>query len=165
LTRVDSQGLRCRLGSYRMVDCQSDICLLVEKLDGGARVIFRYQELKSKRYALYNSNPRFHPSNDLMVWPLGSGDMLFVNIKENKYFIRATYVGARHNWRRKFLPISLRVSWTDKSDRPRAHCRLSLLCVWQVPVYTYYLRNSTHRVPTPGPTGARCCFVCMDSFK
>ena len=97
-TRLDSRGKLRRLGGLGLVDCRPNTCLLIERLDCDKPVVFRFQDLKSRRRALYNSHPRIHSSKGLLTWPLGSGDMLFVNIEENKYFIRPTHSGVKNHW-------------------------------------------------------------------
>ncbi|PYI00733.1 hypothetical protein BO78DRAFT_434188 [Aspergillus sclerotiicarbonarius CBS 121057] len=37
---------------------------------------------------LFDSPPVFHPSEPLMVWPLGDGEILFANYQNNRYFTR-----------------------------------------------------------------------------
>jgi hypothetical protein len=37
---------------------------------------------------LFSSNPAFHPSKPLCVWPLGDGEVLFANFEANTYFTR-----------------------------------------------------------------------------
>ncbi|PWY68963.1 hypothetical protein BO94DRAFT_299499 [Aspergillus sclerotioniger CBS 115572] len=37
---------------------------------------------------LFDSPPVFHPSEPLMVWPLGDGEVLFANYQKNTYFTR-----------------------------------------------------------------------------
>ena len=102
-TRLNSHGRLRRLGGLRLVDCRPDICILVERLDGATPVMFRYHESKSTRSSLYNSHPRFHPSNSLLIWPLGSWDMLCADIEENRYSIWPTHGGmGMPNWLRKF---------------------------------------------------------------
>lgn len=39
---------------------------------------------------LYQSPPLLHPHESLLVWPLGGGEVLFVDYEEKTYFIRAT---------------------------------------------------------------------------
>jgi hypothetical protein len=39
---------------------------------------------------LYQSPPLLHPHESLLVWPLGGGEVLFVDYDEKTYFIRAT---------------------------------------------------------------------------
>ncbi|KAJ2921741.1 hypothetical protein H1R20_g15355, partial [Candolleomyces eurysporus] len=53
----------------------------------GAICLFRRQApLKSK---IYDSPPVFHPTKPLLVWPLGNGDILFVDYKKKTSFTRS----------------------------------------------------------------------------
>lgn len=44
---------------------------------------------------LYQSPPVLHPYSPLLVWPLGGGELLFVDYEEKTYFIRATMPSTR----------------------------------------------------------------------
>lgn len=117
-TRLNSRGRLRRLGGLRLVDCRSDVCIMVERLDSTTPVIFRYHDPKSSPKSLYNSHPRFHPSNSLLIWPLGDWKMLCADIEENRYFIRPTHGGTgKRNWFSKFDEIDPYVSSTDRYYR------------------------------------------------
>ena len=117
-TRLYSRGRLRRLGGLRLVDCRSDICIVVQRLDGATPVIFRYHDPRSRRPCLYNSHPRFHPYNSLLIWPLGDWKMLCADIEENRYFIRPTHGGmGEKNWFRKFDKIDPYASTTDRHHR------------------------------------------------
>ena len=48
--------------------------------------IFHFSQYVDR--SLFSSPPVFHPSEPLMVWPLGAGELLFANYQDNTYFTR-----------------------------------------------------------------------------
>ena len=48
--------------------------------------IFHFSQYVDRN--LFSSPPVFHPSQPLLVWPLGAGEVLFANYKGNTYFTR-----------------------------------------------------------------------------
>ncbi|KAI8630261.1 hypothetical protein F5Y19DRAFT_429484 [Xylariaceae sp. FL1651] len=53
--------------------------------------IFHYSH--SAASPIFSSPPVFHPSLDLIVWPLGGESLLFANFTNNRYFIRLLTTG------------------------------------------------------------------------
>lgn len=61
--------------------------LLIYDTDSrGSTPIFRYQQLCPK--LLLQGPPIFHPVAPLVIWPLGGGEILFANFKQNTYYTR-----------------------------------------------------------------------------
>lgn len=70
---------------------------------GNPTRIFRYKH--NIPTILYNSPPVLHPHDPLLVWPLGGGELLFVDYEEKTYFIRATMPSTRGS--ESFSPLPL----------------------------------------------------------
>ncbi|KAK2013704.1 hypothetical protein LZ32DRAFT_529762 [Colletotrichum eremochloae] len=70
------EGTLCEVQVYRL-----------KKEDGRQQMkVFSFRQRSRTR--LYASPPAFHPTSDLLVWPLGDNEILFANFTENAYFIR-----------------------------------------------------------------------------
>jgi hypothetical protein len=48
--------------------------------------IFRF--VQRSKGLLVDSPPAFHPTDDLLVWPTGAGEILFANVRKKTYFMR-----------------------------------------------------------------------------
>jgi hypothetical protein len=59
------------------------------------QLIFHFSQLVLR--PLFDSAPAFHPSEPLVVWPLGSGEILFANIETNTYFTRQLCFSRQHS--------------------------------------------------------------------
>ncbi|EFQ26905.1 hypothetical protein CGRA01v4_07896 [Colletotrichum graminicola] len=74
--RKKQEGTLCEVQVYHL-----------EKEDGRQQTkVFSFRQRSRTR--LYASPPAFHPTSDLLVWPLGDNEILFANFTENAYFIR-----------------------------------------------------------------------------
>lgn len=66
--------------------CEVQIYRLTKENNLPQMKIFSFRQRSQTR--LYASPPAFHPTSDLLVWPLGDNEILFANFTENAYFIR-----------------------------------------------------------------------------
>ena len=48
-------------------------------------------------FMLYDSPPAVHPQESLVVWPLGGGNLLFVDVAAKTYFTRKLRLSASHS--------------------------------------------------------------------
>ncbi|KAI0139723.1 hypothetical protein BJ166DRAFT_604868, partial [Pestalotiopsis sp. NC0098] len=63
--------------------------------DGAPQRVFRF--FQRSMLPISGSPPVFHPKEDLVVWPLGDGDLLFANFTNNRYFIREISSGYKRS--------------------------------------------------------------------
>jgi hypothetical protein len=76
-------------GRVRELDDQIKASVAIYDVSSGQAVrMFHYD--KNIPAMLYHSPPILHPFEPLMVWPLGGGDVLFVDYNEKTYFIRGS---------------------------------------------------------------------------
>ena len=59
----------------------------------GANRVFRFRYPSEGR--LYASPPVFHPTRELLVWPVGPGEILFANFTQNTYFTRRIFTASK----------------------------------------------------------------------
>ncbi|RDW66363.1 hypothetical protein BP6252_09998 [Coleophoma cylindrospora] len=68
--------------------------LSVFKIDQSTQIpnrVFHYSQ--STASPIFSSPPVFHPTLDLIVWPLGGENLLFANFTQNRYFTRLFSTG------------------------------------------------------------------------
>ncbi|KAK1985741.1 hypothetical protein LZ30DRAFT_808272 [Colletotrichum cereale] len=103
--------LEIRRKKQEGASCEVQIYRLSKENDLPQTKVFSFRTRSQTR--LYASPPTFHPTSDLLVWPLGDNEILFANFTENAYFIRA---GIKHNHkaaRFQYSAISLIVGSTS----------------------------------------------------
>ena len=66
----------------------ADVVVYHAHAGGKALPIFHYKH--DILAMLYSSPPALHPTKSLFVWPLGGGEVLFVDYEAKTYLIRAT---------------------------------------------------------------------------
>lgn len=64
---------------------------------GETRRCFHFTRAQAAPGVLYNSPPVFHPSESLVVWPLGEGSILFADFLQKTYFIRELRSSISHS--------------------------------------------------------------------
>ncbi|KAI1425070.1 hypothetical protein F5Y12DRAFT_714730 [Xylaria sp. FL1777] len=78
------------LGPEPLIDHNGPICEIrvfgIPAIGQKAPYIFRFTQRSAM--PLYSSPPTLHPTEDLLVWPLGANEILFANFSQKKYFIR-----------------------------------------------------------------------------
>lgn len=72
-------------------DHTSEIRIFKLQSDEPREPIFRF--FKPSPGHLFSSPPVFHPTQDLVVWPLGSDEVLFANFTQKTYFTRLVSSG------------------------------------------------------------------------
>ena len=124
--------------------------------EDGQKLVFHYSE--SSNSILYASPPVIHPTQPLLVWPLGNGELLFANLITNTYFTRRLccsepkschfFIKAHFSADGQHLHFAaLEVSEVDGKDDEETQNKQRLLHL-NLQVTTHRLSNSkTARVP------------------
>jgi hypothetical protein len=64
---------------------------------GNTSRCFYFTRAQAAPVVLYNSPPAFHPSDPLVVWPLGEGSILFADFMLKTYFVRELRASISHS--------------------------------------------------------------------
>ncbi|KAH9889149.1 hypothetical protein F4778DRAFT_754176 [Xylariomycetidae sp. FL2044] len=73
-------------GDRRGEPCELRVFKLGGASDAPLQRVFRFFTRSTE--SLVDSPPAFHPSEDLVVWPIGGRQLLFANFTQNSYFTR-----------------------------------------------------------------------------